>query len=64
MIGKSPTNSSGRPAATPYRDPSSIAPRPTDFNPLADSETIRRYRQFFQTHDLHGLPRRDGNQNR
>jgi hypothetical protein len=64
MIKKSRTDSSNRPAATSYRDPNSFNPRPPDFNPFGDSETIRRYRQFFQTHDLHGLSRRDGNQNR
>jgi hypothetical protein len=24
-----------------------------------DSDSVKRYRRFFETHDLHGLPRRD-----
>ena len=64
MYEKSPTDSFSRPAATPNRDPSSGAPWPADFNPLGDSETIRRYRQFFQTHDLHGSPQRGAQSNR
>jgi hypothetical protein len=51
-------------AATPYREPSLIAPRPTVTDASGDSESIKRYRQFFQTHDLHGLPRRDAQPNR
>jgi hypothetical protein len=24
-----------------------------------DSDSVKRYRRFFETHDLHGLPQRD-----
>jgi hypothetical protein len=51
-------------AAAPYREQSSIAPRPTVTGALGDSDSVKRYRQFFQTHDLHGLPRRGSEPNR
>jgi len=51
-------------AAAPYREPSSIAPRPTAIDAPGDSDTVRRYRQFFQTHDLRGLPQRNTGENR
>jgi hypothetical protein len=32
-------------------------PRPTE-GAIGESEALRRYRRFFQTHDLRGVPRR------
>jgi hypothetical protein len=46
-------------AATPYREQSQVAPRPLVADAPGDSESVKRYRRFFETHDLHGLPRRD-----
>jgi hypothetical protein len=45
--------------ATPYREPSLVAPHPTVSAAAGDSQSIKRYRRFFQTHDLHGLPQRE-----
>jgi hypothetical protein len=57
-------NSVSGTAATPYREPSLIAPRPAVTDAPGDSESVKRYRQFFQTHDLHGLPQRVAQRNR
>jgi hypothetical protein len=45
--------------ATPYRGQSSIVPRPIVADSSGDREPLKRYRRFFQTHDLRGLPQRD-----
>jgi hypothetical protein len=46
-------------ARAPYRGQSSIVPRPIVADAPGDSEPLKRYRQFFETHDLRGLPQRD-----
>jgi hypothetical protein len=35
------------------------APRPKVADGGGDNETVKRYRQFFETHDLSGSPQRD-----
>jgi hypothetical protein len=50
------------PAHTPlkqYQEPSTVAPRPTVTNAPGESETLKQYRRFFQTHDLSGAPHRN-----
>jgi hypothetical protein len=46
-------------AATPRREHIDFAPRPNVRDAPGDSDSVKRYRRFFETHDLHGLPRRD-----
>jgi hypothetical protein len=46
-------------ATTPYREQSLVAPRPNVNDAPGDSDSVKRYRRFFETHDLHGLPHRD-----
>ncbi len=46
-------------AATPYWERSPVAPRPNVKDAPGDSDSVKCYRRFFETHDLHGLPQRD-----
>jgi hypothetical protein len=59
MLDKSRKDSLYGMAGTPYRGQSSIVPRPTLNDVPGDSESLKRYRRFFETHDLRGLPQRD-----
>ena len=51
-------------AATPYREQSPVTPRSKVGDAPGDSDSLKRYRRFFETHDLHGLPQRDSETNR
>ena len=51
-------------AATPFREQSPVAPRPNVKDAAGDNDSVKRYRRFFETHDLHGLPQRDIQTNR
>ena len=42
----------------PEQEPLPNATRPNVNDGRGDSEAVRRYRQFFETHNLHGLPQR------
>ena len=46
--------------AAAWSDPAPRIPvvRPFD-DPSGDNETVKRYRRFFETHDLSGRPRRE-----
>jgi hypothetical protein len=46
-------------AATPHREQIPFAPRTNLSDAPGDSESVKRYRRFFETHNLHGLPHRD-----
>jgi hypothetical protein len=46
-------------AATPRREQIHFAPRTNVGDAPDDSDSVKRYRRFFETHDLHGSPRRD-----
>jgi hypothetical protein len=37
-----------------YQESSTVSPRPTATGAPGDSEALRAYRRFFQTHDLNG----------
>jgi hypothetical protein len=41
------------------RGQSPVIPRPGDGGPPGRGDSLERYRRFFETHDLHGLPQRD-----
>src|SRR5947209_3363721 len=59
MIEKSRKDSLSGPTARPYQEQAPVAPRATGNEPTGDSEAIKRYRYFFQTHNFSGLPHRD-----
>jgi len=42
--------------ARAYQDVGSVVPRPSVNDAPGDSEAVKRYRRFFETHDLRGLP--------
>jgi hypothetical protein len=42
----------------PYQRSSAVSPRAAASDAPGDSEAIRQYRRFFETHDLSGTPRR------
>ena len=46
-------------AATSRREHIDFAPRTNVSDAPGDSDSVKRYRRFFETHDLHGLPQRD-----
>jgi hypothetical protein len=43
--------------ARAYQDVCGVVPRPNTDNAPGDSEAVKRYRRFFETHDLRGLPK-------
>ncbi|HEY0526833.1 MAG TPA: hypothetical protein VGD08_25800 [Stellaceae bacterium] len=43
--------------ARAYQDVGGVVPRPSIDNASGDSEAVKRYRRFFETHDLRGLPK-------
>jgi hypothetical protein len=45
-------------AANPQPDRRPLAPRQSGSGAHGDSDEVKRYRQFFETHDLRGLPHR------
>ena len=59
MLKESQKDSLHGTAATPYWERSPVAPRPNVKDAPGDSDSVKGYRRFFETHDLHGLPRRD-----
>jgi hypothetical protein len=42
------------------QEPRFLPPRSTGNDAPGDTDAVKRYRRFFQTHDVNGLPPRDG----
>jgi hypothetical protein len=56
MIDKPGRGSLYGTTARAYQDIGGIVPRPSVNDAPGDSEAVKRYRRFFETHDLRGLP--------
>lgn len=59
MIEKSRKDRLYGTTARSYQEQAPLVARATGNEPTGDSEAIKRFRHFFQTHDLSGLPHRD-----
>jgi hypothetical protein len=59
MIEKSRIDSLYDTTTRAYREQGAVVPRSTATDAGGDSETIKQYRRFFETHDLRGLPQRE-----